>query len=99
MLTFVPENPGHSIKKVKLLLCIINHHIMKTKGIVEVDLHIFLSSTVDGSKQSASNSNYFTPRRTALCIHCMDPRASLVVWMFCTREELPCADQNQASNP
>jgi len=91
---FFPENPGHSIKKVKLLLCIINHHIMKTKGILEV----FLSLTVDGSKQSASCSNYFIPRRTALCIHCMDARASLVVWMFRTRE-LPRADQNQTTNP
>jgi hypothetical protein len=72
---------------------------MKTKGILEVDLHVFPSFTVNGSRQSDSHSNYFTPRRTALYIHCTDPMASLVVWMFCTREEPPHTDQNQTSNP
>jgi hypothetical protein len=55
---FLPENPGHSINKVKLLLCIINHHIMKTKGILEVELHVFLRVKVNRSKRSASHSNY-----------------------------------------
>jgi hypothetical protein len=47
--------------KVKLSLCLIKYHAMKTYGRMEVQLHASLTSTLDGGKWSASQPGSFTP--------------------------------------
>jgi hypothetical protein len=41
--------------KVKLLLCLIKEHAIKTYGQVEVELYALLSSAIDGGQWSASS--------------------------------------------
>jgi hypothetical protein len=50
--------------KVKLSLCffLTNHHAMKTYWGVEVYLHIFFISALDGGEWSASRPGLFNPR-------------------------------------
>jgi hypothetical protein len=54
---------------------------MKTYGEVEVYLHAFLSSALDGGEWSASRPGRFTPRERAPGTHCIGgwvgPRAVL----------------------
>jgi hypothetical protein len=47
--------------KVKLSLCLTKHHAMKTYWGVEVKLHAFLNSALDGGEWSASRLGHFTP--------------------------------------
>jgi hypothetical protein len=49
--------------KVKLSLCLTKHHAMKTYWGMEVQLHAFLTSALDGSEWSASRPDRFTPRK------------------------------------
>jgi hypothetical protein len=42
-------------------LCLTKHHTMKMHGGVEVQLHAFLTSAVDGDDWSASRPGRFTP--------------------------------------
>jgi hypothetical protein len=48
--------------KVKLSLCLTNNHAMKTHWEVEVKLHAFLTSALDGGECSASRPGRFTTR-------------------------------------
>jgi hypothetical protein len=46
-------------------LCLTKHHVMKTYWGVEVYLHAFLISALDGGEWSASHSGRLTPRERA----------------------------------
>jgi len=50
--------------KVMLSLCLTKHHAMKMQWGVEVQLHAFLSSAIDGGEWSASRPGRFTPRKS-----------------------------------
>jgi hypothetical protein len=72
------------VKKVKLSLCLIKHHVMKTYWGVEVYLHAFLNSALHGGELPASRTGRFTPRIRAPPPHgtqrregCVGPRADL----------------------
>jgi hypothetical protein len=58
-------NPAHNFlpyfPKVKLSLWLTKCHDMKMYWGVEVKLHVFLTSTLDGGEWSASNSGRFIP--------------------------------------
>jgi hypothetical protein len=56
---------GGKGKKVKLSLCLTKHHAMKTYWGMEVYLHAFLTSALDGGEWSASRPSRFTPRERA----------------------------------
>jgi len=47
--------------KVKLFLCLTKHHAVKAYGGMEVWLHVFLTSALDGDEWSASRPSRFTP--------------------------------------
>jgi hypothetical protein len=51
--------------KVKLSLCLIRHQTMKVYWGVDVLLHAFLTSALDGGDWSASNPRRFNPRERA----------------------------------
>jgi len=58
-----PTRWWHKLKvKVKLSLCLTKHHAMKTYREVEVQLHAFLTSALDGGEWSSSCLGRFTPR-------------------------------------
>jgi hypothetical protein len=61
------ENPGvyDKSKTFKLSLCLIKHHAMKKYWGVEVQLHVFLISALDGGEWSASHHGRFTPGEKA----------------------------------
>jgi hypothetical protein len=67
--------------KVKLSLCLTKHHVMKTYWGVEVYLHAFLISALDGGEWSTSRPGRFTPRERASATHpiggWLGPRAIL----------------------
>jgi len=48
-----------------LSLCLTKYYPMKTKGRVEVQLHAFLTSELDGGEWSTSGPGRFTHRETA----------------------------------
>jgi len=60
---------------------VLNYHAMKTNGGVEVYLHTFLTSTLDGGDWSASRLGRFYPRERVLSTYWMGgsvgPRAGL----------------------
>jgi hypothetical protein len=64
-----------------LSLCLTKHHAMKMYWGVEVKLHAFLTSALNGGEWSASRPGRFTPRETAPGTHWiggwMDPKASV----------------------
>jgi len=55
--------------QVKLFLWLTTHHSMKTYGGVDMYLHVFLTSVVDGGEWSASRSSHFTPGEEIPVIH------------------------------
>jgi hypothetical protein len=55
--------------KVKLSLCLIKRHAMKAYWRVDVWLHAFLTSTLDGGEWSASLPGRFSPRESAAGTH------------------------------
>jgi hypothetical protein len=55
--------------KLKLSLCLTKHHAMKMYWGVEVWLHAFLISALDGGEWSASRLGRFTPRERAPGTH------------------------------
>jgi hypothetical protein len=67
--------------KVKLSLCLIKHHSIKTYGGVEVYLHAFLISALDGGEWSASHPGRYTNRERSPDTHWIGgwvgPRAGL----------------------
>jgi hypothetical protein len=75
------ELEGSNKVKVKLPLCLTKHHSMKTYWGVEVLLHAFLTSALDGGEWSASRPGRFTPRERAPGTHSIGgwvgPRAVL----------------------
>jgi hypothetical protein len=58
--------------KLKLFFCLIKHHAKNTNGEVEVPLHAFLSSTLDGIIWSASRPGRFTFGQRTLGNHWME---------------------------
>jgi len=52
-----------------LFLCLTKNHIMRTYESVEVQFHIFLTSTLDGGEWPASCPGCLTPRERAPSIH------------------------------
>jgi hypothetical protein len=67
--------------KVKLSLCLIKHYAMKAYEGVDVQIHIFLTSALDGGEWSASRPGSFTPGERAPATHLIgswvDPKAGL----------------------
>jgi hypothetical protein len=67
--------------KVNLSLCLTKHHAVKTYWEVEVYIHTFLTSSLDGGEWSASRPGRFTPREKAPGTHwtggSVSPRAIL----------------------
>jgi hypothetical protein len=57
-----------TISGIKFSLCF-KHYAMKTYGGVDVQIHIFLSSALDGGECSATSPGCFTPGENALCTH------------------------------
>jgi hypothetical protein len=70
--------------KVKLPLRLTKHHILKTYGRVEVQLHAFLTSALDGGEWSRSRPGRFIPGERASDINWIgvwvSPRSSLERW-------------------
>jgi hypothetical protein len=67
--------------QVKLSLCLAKHHAMKTYRGVEVKLHAFFTSALDGGGWSALRPGLFTPGERVPCTQTavgrVDPRADL----------------------
>jgi hypothetical protein len=61
----VCARPCMCTKKIKLSLCLIKHHAMKTDAGVKVHLHA-LSTALDGGEWSTSCNGCFTPMKQAL---------------------------------
>jgi hypothetical protein len=55
--------------KVKLSLYLIDYHAMKTYGRVEVYLHAYLASAVDGGELSALLYGLFLSKEIVPCTH------------------------------
>jgi hypothetical protein len=70
---------------------------MKTNGGVEIYLHAFLTSTLDGSEGSASRPGRFTPKERASGTHwrgdLVGPRASLDTL---AKKKIPASAGNRA---
>jgi hypothetical protein len=65
---------------VNLSLCLTKHYAIKTYWGVEVQLHAFLTSAIDGGVWSASHPGRFTPKERAPCTHWiggLGPRAGV----------------------
>jgi hypothetical protein len=74
-------NNKNTEKKIKLSLCLTKHHTMKMYWGVEVELHVLLTSALDGGEWSVLRPGRFTPRERAPGTHWIggwvDPRAVL----------------------
>jgi hypothetical protein len=57
------------IVNVKLSMCFIKHHTMKMYRGVEVQLHTFLTSALDGAEWSITCLGCFIPRKRAASTH------------------------------
>jgi hypothetical protein len=72
-----------NIFHLKLFLCLTKHHTMETYGGMDVQLHVFITSALDGGKWSASHPSYFTPGEGTYSTHWIGgrvgPRANLDV--------------------
>jgi len=81
-LTVIECLKTRSYIKIELSLCLFNYHTMKTFEVVEVQLHAFLTSALDGGEWSTSRLGRFTSGERAPGTHriggWMDPRAGLV---------------------
>jgi len=53
------------MRRVELFLCLTKHHAMKTYGGVELQIHAFITSALDGGEWSASRPGRFTPGNKA----------------------------------
>jgi hypothetical protein len=62
---------GVSKVKVKLSLCLTKHHAMKVWWEVEVQIHAFLTSALDGCQWSVSRPGRFILRERAPGNHCI----------------------------
>jgi hypothetical protein len=56
-------------KQLKLSLCLIKHNAMETYEGMEVTIHTFTISTLDGGEWSVSHFGHLNPRRTASGTH------------------------------
>jgi hypothetical protein len=61
-------------------MCLINQYAMRTYSGVEVELHTFLTSALDGSEWSVSCPSCFTPRIRALVTHWIGGWEGLRTW-------------------
>jgi hypothetical protein len=52
-------------------MCLVKHRAIKTYVKVEVQLHVFLTSAVDGGDSSASHSGRSIPGERTLGTHCI----------------------------
>jgi hypothetical protein len=80
------------VKKVKLSLCLTKHHAMKTHWGVEVQLHAFLTSALDGGEWSASRPGCFTPKERS-------PGTHWIGGWVCPRALLDAVMKRQISSP
>jgi hypothetical protein len=66
---WTPEDAKHIMlgkgERVKLSLCLTTYHAMKTYGKVEVYLHEFSTSALDGGEWLAPRPGHFTPGERA----------------------------------
>jgi hypothetical protein len=58
---FSEDKLNVTIGKGKFVLCLTEHHAMKTYVELDEKLHAFLTSVLDGSKQPASRPGGSTP--------------------------------------
>jgi hypothetical protein len=61
--------PHHTVDLILQSLCLIKHHTMTMYGGMELELHTFLTSILDGGKQSGSCPGRLTPGKRALNTH------------------------------
>jgi hypothetical protein len=61
-LTAVPTGHFEGYKLRVRFLCLLKHHAKKMHGSVEVEIHGFLISVIDGDEWSVSRTGRFTPR-------------------------------------
>jgi hypothetical protein len=84
----------------QLSLYLTKHHAMKTYWGVEVYLHAFLTSALDGGEWSASRPGHFTPKERAPGTHwigsLVGPRASLDAMV---RRKIPSPYQDSDPYP
>jgi hypothetical protein len=74
--------------KVKLSLCLTKHHAMKTYWGVEVYLHTFLTSALDGGEWSASPPVHFTPSYSLIMGLGLEAVAKRKISRHCPFQEL-----------
>jgi hypothetical protein len=67
---------SHNSMSLHGLLQEFKHCAMKAYGRVDVHIHIFLTSVLDGGEWSASPPSRCTPRERASGTHWVDPRAA-----------------------
>jgi hypothetical protein len=85
--------------KVKLFLCLTKYHIMKTYGVMEVQLHAFLTSALDGGEWSVSRHTRFIPRKGARCVYWLGDWVPEPVWTRWRKKNVCLCRESNPSRP
>jgi len=80
--------------KVDLSLCLINYNAIKTHREVEVQIHVFLTSTLDVGEWSASRPDRFHPAKKRAVpverrVEWLQSRSGHASYLPCNRNQIP----------